>query len=91
MAKTTKLNDKVKIRGIRRRWLLNSVGIVALIIVLAVGAFTASLVNYYYRDTADDLEKEATSTANGFRLYTRSDYRTAAQQTVNNYEEKGRL
>ena len=91
MAKTTKLNDKVKIRGIRRRWLLNSVGIVALIIVLAVGAFTASLVNYYYRDTADDLEKEATSTANGFRLYTRSDYRTAAQQTVNSYEEKGRL
>ena len=91
MAKTTKLNDKVKIRGIRRRWLLNSVGIVALIIVLAVGAFTASLVNYYYRDTADDLEKEAASTANGFRLYTRSDYRTAAQQTVNSYEEKGRL
>ena len=91
MAKTTKLNDKVKIRGIRRRWLLNSVSVVALIIVLAVGAFTASLVNYYYRDTADDLEKEAASTANGFRLYTRSDYRTAAQQTVNSYEEKGRL
>ena len=91
MAKTTKLNDKGKIRGIRRRWLLNSVSVVALIIVLAVGAFTASLVNYYYRDTADDLEKEAASTANGFRLYTRSDYRTAAQQTVNSYEEKGRL
>ena len=35
MAKTTKLNDKVKIRGIRRRWLLNSVSVVALIIVLS--------------------------------------------------------
>ena len=91
MAKTTKLSDKGKIRGIRRRWLLNSVSVVALIIVLAVGAFTAALINYYYSDTADDLEKEAASTANGFRLYTRSDYRTAAQQTVNSYEEKGRL
>ena len=91
MAKTTKLNDKVKIRGIRRRWLLNSVSIVALIIVLAVGAFTSSLINYYYVNTADDLKKEASSTANGFRLYTRSDYRTAAQQTVSSYEEKGRL
>ena len=91
MAKTTKLNDKVKIRGIRRRWLLNSVSVVALIIVLAVGAFTAALINYDYSDTADDLDKEAASTANGFRLYTRSDYRTAAQQTVNSYEEKGRL
>ncbi len=91
MAKTTQLNDKVKIRGIRRRWLLNSVGIVALIIILAVSAFTASLVNYYYTETANSLERKATSTANGFRLYTRSDYRTAAQQTVNNYEDKSRL
>lgn len=91
MAKTTQLTDKVKIRGIRRRWLLNSVGIVALIIVLAVSAFTASLVNYYYTETADSLERKATSTANGFRLYTRSDYSTAAQQTVNSYEDKSRL
>ena len=91
MAKTTQLTDKVKIRGIRRRWLLNSVGIVALIIILAVSAFTASLVNYYYTETADSLERKATSTANGFRLYTRSDYSTAAQQTVNSYEDKSRL
>ena len=91
MAKTTQIQDKVKIRGIRRRWLLNSVGIVALIIILAVSAFTASLVNYYYTETADSLERKASSTANGFRLYTRSDYRTAAQQTVNSYEDKSRL
>ena len=91
MAKTTKLNDKGKIRGIRRRWLLNSVSVVAPDHRAGGGRFTASLINYYYSDTADDLEKEAASTANGFRLYTRSDYRTAAQQTVNSYEEKGRL
>ena len=91
MAKTTKLDDKVKIRGIRRRWLVNSVGVVALILALAVGAFAAALWNYYYSDTAEDLMKTAASTANGFRLYTRSDYRATAQQTVNNYEEKSQL
>lgn len=91
MAKTTKLNDKVKIRGIRRRWLVNSVGVVALILVLVSGAFVSSLWNYYYNDAASDLMKKASSTANGFRLYTRSDYRDTAQQTVNNYEEKGQL
>lgn len=91
MAKTTQIQDKVKIRGIRRRWLLNSVGIVALIIILAVSAFAVSLMNYYYTETADALERKASSTANGFRLYTRSDYRTAAQQTVNSYEDKSRL
>lgn len=91
MAKKTKLNDQVKIRGIRRRWLLNSVGIVALIILLVLATFGAAFWNYYYSDTADDLMRKASSTANGFRLYTYTDYLSAAQQTINNYEEKGRL
>ena len=65
MAKTTRLNDKVKIKGIRRRWLVNSVGIVVLILILAVSTLTAALSNYYYSDTADDLEKRASSMANG--------------------------
>ena len=91
MAKPTRLEDQVKIRGIRRRWLMNSVAIVLLILTLAVGAFAAMLWSYYYDGTADDLERKATSSANGFRMYTRSDYRAAAQQTVNNYEDKSRL
>ena len=91
MAKTTKLNDAVKIKGIRRRWLVNSVGVVVLILALAVGSFAAALWSYYYNDTADDLMKKASSTANGFRLYTRSDYRATAQQTVSNYEDKSQL
>lgn len=91
MAKTTKLNDQVKIRGIRRRWLLNSVGVVTFIVVLAVCVFAASLFNYYYTETGTALEKKASSTANSFRLYTRSDYRSAAQQTISSYEDKSRL
>ena len=91
MAKPTRLQDQVKIRGIRRRWLVNSVAIVLLILALAVGAFAAMLHSYYYGGTEDDLERKATSSANGFRMYTRSDYRAAAQQTVNSYEDKSRL
>ena len=91
MAKTTNLQDQVKIRGIRRRWLLNSVAIVLLILTLAVGAFAAMLWSYYYTGTADDLARKATSSANGFRMYTRSDYRAAAQQTVSSYEDKSSL
>ena len=91
MAKRTRLQDQVKIRGIRRRWLLNSVAIVLLILTLAVSAFTAMLWSYYYDGSADDLERKAASAANGFRMYTRSDYRAAAQQTVNSYEDKSSL
>lgn len=91
VAKTTKMQDQVKIRGIRRRWLVNSVAIVLLILALAVGAFAAMLGSYYYSGTEDDLKRKATSSANGFRMYTRSDYRAAAQQTVSSYEDKSRL
>ena len=91
MGGTMKLQDQVKIRGIRRRWLVNSVGVVLLILALAVGTFMASMWGYYYSDTADVLMKQATTIANGFRLYTRSDYLSTAQKTVTNYEDKSRL
>ena len=91
MAKPTRLQDQVKIRGIRRRWLVNSVAIVLLILALAIGAFAAMLWSYYYDGTASDLRGKANSSANGFRMYTRTDYRAAAQQTVNSYEDKGKL
>jgi len=91
VAKKTELKDKGKIRGIRKRWLLNSVGIVLLILALALGSFAAALVSYYYSSTEDDLFRKANSMANGFRNYTRVEYRAAAQQTITNYAEKDRI
>ena len=49
------------------------------------------LWSYYYTGTEDDLLRKASASANGFRMYTRTDYRAAAQQTVSSYEDKGRL
>ncbi|MGE4276509.1 MAG: sensor histidine kinase [Lawsonibacter sp.] len=91
MAKKTDLNDQVKIRGIRRRWLLNSVSVVLLILVLALGSFAAALWSYYYASAANDLAGKSSSAASSFRTYTRTEYWAAAQQTVNNYEEKSQL
>ncbi len=91
MAKRADLTDKGKIRGIRKRWLLNSVSVVALILALALGTFAATLWNYYYASTESDLYRRASSTANGFRNYTQAEYRIAAQQTVNSYMEKDQL
>ena len=91
MAKKTNLTDKGKIRGIRKRWLLNSIGVVLLILALALGSFAATLYGYYYSSTSDDLDRKASSVANGFRNYTRLEYRAAAQQMVSNYEEKSQM
>ena len=47
MAKKTVIQDRVKIRGIRKRWLVNSMGVVTLILLLAMGTLTLSLWAYY--------------------------------------------
>jgi len=91
VAKNTELKDKGKIRGIRKRWLLNSIGVVLLILALALGALSAILWSYYYTGTLNDLADKASSAASSFRSYTRTQYWTAAQQTVNSYEEKSQL
>ena len=91
MAKISKIKDKGKIRGIRRRWLLNSVGVVALILAIAVLALASSLWNFYYTETLEDLTARANSVVYSFRNYTAPEYRSAAQRMVSDYEEKGKL
>ena len=91
MAKKTVLKDKGKIRGIRKRWLLNSIGVVLLILLLALGSLCVILFRNYYTATSTDLAQKSSSLAHGFRNYTRKEYRAAAQQIVSSYEDKGRL
>lgn len=91
MAKDTKIHDKGKIRGIRRRWLLNSVGVVTMILAIAVFTFASSLWSFYYIETLEDLSERADSMVYSFRNYTSSEYRAAAQRMVGDYEEKGKL
>ena len=91
MARKSKIKDKGKIRGIRRRWLLNSVGVVALILAIAMLALASSLWNFYYTETLEDLTARANSVVYSFRNYTAPEYRSAAQRMVSDYEEKGKL
>ena len=91
MAKKVKVMDKRKIRGIRRRWLINSVGVVLLVLALALGTFSAAIWSYYYSTTMNDLKRRATTQAGGFASYTRSQYWTNAQNAVQRFEEKTKL
>ena len=91
MAKKSVIHDKGKIRGIRRRWMMNSVGVVALILAMAVLTLGSSLWNFYYTESLEDLSERASSVVYSFRNYTAAEYRTAAQRMVSDYEEKGKL
>ncbi len=91
MAKKVAITDKVKIRGIRRRWLINSVGVVFLVLAVALGTFAAATWSYYYTTTMNDLKRQASDDAAGFASYTRSQYWTNAQNAVQQFENKTKL
>ena len=45
-----------KIKGIRRRWMVNSISAVFFIILLAVSAFSVAMAGYYYDNMLVGLE-----------------------------------
>jgi len=77
-----KINDAVKIRGIRRRWLVNSMSIILLILFLTFGTLTLMIWSYYYGTMSKNLLSVASTTASSFNQYTQNEYRTTAQTTV---------
>lgn len=85
-----------KIKGIRRRWLINSVGILVMILAVVVVAFSLFIKNYYHDSILTDMENKARTAANYFSSYFNSyssegDYLTAAQDYVSSFEEGTRL
>jgi len=72
--KTKKVEQKKlkkHFRGIRRRWMTNSLGVVLFVILLAVTALSVALGSYYYATMSGGLQAKAESAVEFF-----SDYRT---------------
>ena len=92
MAVKIGITDKKTIRGIRQRWLFNSLGVVMLILVLAVGTLSVALWAYYDRSMATGLESQAGNVAMQFKRYTsRSEYSAAAQSFIDGFEDKNKI
>lgn len=85
-----------KIKGIRRRWLLNSVSILVMILAVVVVAFSLFVKNYYNTNVVTDMENKARTAASYFSSYFNSysggsDYLIAAQDYVSSFEDGTRL
>ena len=91
MAKKIAVTDKVKIRGIRRRWLINSVGVVLVVLAVALGTFSTAMWGYYYSTTMNDLKRRAADDAAGFGSFTSSQYWSSAQSAVQKFEGKTKM
>ena len=85
-----------KIKGIRRRWLLNSVSILVMILAVVVVSFSLFVKNYYNTNVVTDMENKARTAASYFSSYFNSysggsDYLIAAQDYVSSFEDGTRL
>ena len=83
----------LKVRGIRRRWLLNSISILVMILDVVVIAFSLVMKNYYDSSILSDMESKARTASSYFGSYAASsdissgDYLTAAQDYVSSFED----
>ena len=65
---------KIKgIRGIRKRWMVNSISVVLFIVLLAVTAFSAAMGSYYYSTMSDSLSQKAENAVQSFNYFLTGD------------------
>ena len=68
------MKERLRIQGLRKRWILNSVGPVILILVLAAILASATVANNYYGSARSTLEAKAKAGADYFNSYSMSSY-----------------
>ncbi len=77
-----------KMKGIRRRWMTNSIGVVLFVVLVAIAAFSAVMGSYYYATMSNGLQTKAEYVVAFFSDYrTQSEYYQHVVTYVNNNTE----
>lgn len=83
-----------RIRGLRRRWMLNTVGIICALGLLCVFVITAAFSAYYYSAMQSDMQYRAKTTTKFFADYLNQSYNEYYKSCItyaNTFEDKDRL
>lgn len=82
------------VKGLQKRWLINTVGVVFALGLVCVLAVIASFAAYYYSNIQGDMQSRAKAVSNYFNDYDIQDYDTfyrACITYVQSYEEKDKI
>ena len=63
------MKHKKGFRGIRKRWMVNSISVVLFIVLLAVSAFSAAMGSYYYSTLSESLSQKAENAVQSFNYF----------------------
>ena len=82
----------LRLRGLRQRWIFNSILPILALLVLVVALFSAGVSNYYYGTMQKGLETRAQALANSFNDYFMDNgfnsYYQKAVQSAESFEDK---
>ena len=85
----------IRLRGLRQRWIINTVMPVFILIVLIVVLFSAGVSSYYYGTMQKGLETRAQAIANSFNEYFMDSgyisFYPKAVQAADSFEDKDRI
>ena len=85
----------LRLRGLRQRWVFNSILPIGALLVLVVTLFSAGVSNYYYGTMQKGLEARAQALANSFNEYFMDNgfnsYYQKAVQSAESFEDKNRI
>ncbi len=86
-----KIHVKRKVHGLRQRWMANSMSVVAAIMLMVCGLFSASIATYYYNTVQNALiaqAKAAVSFMNCLPLSGYDEYYALAYSYTQNFRTK---
>ena len=90
--KSKKRRWGLRLRGLRQRWVVNTVMPVCTLLLLIVALFSVGISNYYYGTMQKGLETQAQAMANSFNEYFMDNgytsYYQKAVQSAETFEEK---
>jgi len=95
VAEEKKKHKTLRLRGLRQKWVLNTVMPVGALLVIIVMLFSAGVSNYYYGSLQKGLESRAQAIANSFNEYFMDSgyisYYQKAVQAAESFEDKERI
>ena len=85
----------LRLRGLRQRWIVNTVLPVTLLLVAVVSVLSVGVANYYYRSMVDGMKQQVQAQAGAFNDYFMdsgyTSYYQKAMQSTADFEDKGSI
>ena len=79
-------------KSIRRRWMLNSIGVVLVVVIVAVTAFSLAMANYFYSTMSSSMLSSVEYLVSWFSDYdSASTYLANARATAADFAERDRI